>query len=183
MIADAALLARAEALVRAYAAADLKIATAESCTGGLIAGLLTAVPGSSAVVERGFVTYSNEAKAEAIGVPMALIAEHGAVSESVARAMAEGALAASRADVAVSVTGIAGPGGGSDAKPVGLVHFGLAAKGAPTRHVERRFGDAGRAEVRRLSVDEALALLEEAVGLRRHCEPNGEAIQRRDTAG
>lgn len=165
MIADAALLARAEALVRAYAAAGLKIATAESCTGGLIAGLLTAVPGSSTVVERGFVTYSNEAKAEAIGVPADLIARHGAVSEPVARAMAEGALHASRADVAVSVTGIAGPGGGSADKPVGLVHFGLAAQDAPTRHVARRFGDRGRAEIRRLSVAEALGLLEVALGV------------------
>lgn len=165
MIDDAALLARAEALVRAYAAAEQRIATAESCTGGLVAGLLTAVPGSSAVVERGFVTYSNEAKAETIGVPTDLIAAHGAVSEPVARAMAEGALRASRADVAVSITGIAGPGGGSDAKPVGLVHFGLAVRGAPTRHVERRFGDPGRAEIRRLSVAQAVAMLEEAIGL------------------
>ena len=171
MIGDAALLARAEALVRAYAAAGQKIATAESCTGGLVAGLLTAVPGSSAVVDRGFVTYSNEAKAEAIGVPMDLIVAHGAVSEPVARAMAEGALKASRADVAVSVTGIAGPGGGSDAKPVGLVHFGLAAKGAPTRHLERRFGDLGRAEIRQLSVAEALALLD-AVDLQRLGRPS-----------
>ena len=171
MIGDAALLARAEALVRAYAAAGRKIATAESCTGGLVAGLLTAVPGSSAVVERGFVTYSNEAKAEAIGVPMDLIVAHGAVSEPVARAMAEGALRASRADVAVSVTGIAGPGGGSDAKPVGLVHFGLAAKDAPTRHLERRFGDLGRAEIRQLSVAEALALLD-AVDLQRLGRPS-----------
>lgn len=165
MIEDAALLARAEALVRAYAAADQKIATAESCTGGLVAGLLTAVPGSSAVVERGFVTYSNEAKAEAIGVPMELIAEHGAVSEPVARAMAEGALKASRADIAVSITGIAGPGGGSAAKPVGLVHFALAAKDVPTRHVERRFGDPGRTAIRHLAVAQAIELLEEAVGL------------------
>ena len=180
MIADAALLARAEALVRAYAAAGKTIATAESCTGGLVAGLLTAVPGSSAVVERGFVTYSNEAKAESIGVPVALIAEHGAVSEPVARTMAEGALAASRADVAVSITGIAGPGGGSAGKPVGLVHFGLAARNAPTRHIERRFGDPGRAEIRRLSVAEALGLLDEALGTSHHREPSGEAIEQRD---
>lgn len=165
MIEDAALLARAEALVRAYVAVGQKIATAESCTGGLVAGLLTAVPGSSAVVERGFVTYSNEAKAEAIGVPMELIAAHGAVSEPVARAMAEGALKASRADVAVSITGIAGPGGGSAAKPVGLVHFGLAVKDRPTLHVERRFGDPGRMEIRQLAVAQAIELLEEAVGL------------------
>lgn len=160
---DDALLARAEALVQAYAAAGLRVATAESCTGGLVAGLLTSVPGSSAVVERGFVTYSNEAKAEAIGVPAGLIAAQGAVSEPVARAMAEGALAHSRADVAVAITGIAGPGGGSDLKPVGLVHFGLAAKGRPVIHRERRYGDAGRAEIRRLAVVEALDLLEQAL--------------------
>ena len=162
MIEDAALLARAEALVRAYAAANRTIATAESCTGGLVAGLLTSVPGSSAVVERGFVTYSNAAKTDLVGVPVDLIAAHGAVSEPVARAMAEGALGRSRADAAVAITGIAGPGGGSADKPVGLVHFALAATGAPTRAVERRFGDPGRAEIRRLSVEQALELLESA---------------------
>ena len=160
---DAALHARAEALVAAYTKAGLRIATAESCTGGLVAGLLTAVPGSSAVLERGFVTYSNEAKTEAIGVAADLVAAHGAVSEPVARAMAVGALAASLADVAVAITGIAGPGGGSAGKPVGLVHFGLAAKGRPVVHRERRFGDAGRAEIRRLAVAEALDLLDEAL--------------------
>lgn len=163
MIEDAALLARAEALVRAYAASGRRIATAESCTGGLVAGLLTAVPGSSAVLERGFVTYSNEAKTDLVGVPAALITAHGAVSEPVARAMAEGALGHSRADAAVSITGIAGPGGGTADKPVGLVHFALAARGAPTRPIERRFGNSGRAEIRRLSVAQALALLEEAL--------------------
>ncbi|MGV7029843.1 CinA family protein [Methylobacterium symbioticum] len=160
---DDALLARAAALVKAYAAAGLRIATAESCTGGLVAGLLTSVPGSSAVVERGFVTYSNEAKAEAIGVPADLIAAQGAVSEPVARAMAEGALAHSRADVAVAITGIAGPGGGSALKPVGLVHFGLAAKGRPVIHRERRYGDPGRTEIRRLAVAEALDMLDKAL--------------------
>ena len=163
MIADAALLARAEALVRAYAAAGLQLATAESCTGGLVAGLLTAVPGSSAVVERGFVTYANAAKSEMLGVEAGLIAAHGAVSEPVARAMAEGALAHARVQVAVSVTGIAGPGGGSADKPVGLVHFGLARAGAPTRHLACRFGDPGRAEIRRRAVEQALALLESAL--------------------
>ncbi|WP_430913496.1 CinA family protein [Methylobacterium sp. sgz302541] len=163
MIADAALLARAEALIARYAAAGQKLATAESCTGGLVAGLLTAVPGSSAVVERGFVTYSNDAKAEAIGVPAELIAAEGAVSEPVARAMAEGALSHSRADVAVAITGIAGPGGGSARKPVGLVHFGLAVTGAPTRHLERRYGDLGRGEIRRRAVEDAVALLEGAL--------------------
>jgi nicotinamide-nucleotide amidase len=160
---DDALLARAEALVKAYAAAGLRVATAESCTGGLVAGLLTSVPGSSAVVERGFVTYSNEAKAEAIGVPADLIAAQGAVSEPVARAMAEGALAHARADVAVAITGIAGPGGGSALKPVGLVHFGLAAKGRPVIHRERRYGDPGRTEIRRLAVAEALDMLDKAL--------------------
>ena len=168
MIDDPDLLARAQALIAAYAAAGRRIATAESCTGGLVAGLLTAVPGSSAVVERGFVTYSNEAKAEAIGVDAGLIAAHGAVSEAVARAMAFGALGASRADVAVAVTGVAGPGGGSAQKPVGLVHFGLASRGdggAGHRagHLERRYGDLGRAGIRRAAVADALALLEGAL--------------------
>ena len=163
VIEDAALLARATALVAAYAAAGRTVATAESCTGGLVAGLLTAVPGSSAVFERGFVTYSNAAKAEAIGVPAALIEANGAVSESVARAMAEGALRASRADVAVSITGVAGPGGGSPEKPVGLVHFGLAVRDGPTRHREVRFGDPGRAGIRREAVAVALGLLEDAL--------------------
>jgi nicotinamide-nucleotide amidase len=164
MVDDAELLARAEALVAAYAAAGRTIATAESCTGGLVAGLLTAVPGSSAVLERGFVTYSNEAKAEAIGVPMDLIRRHGAVSEPVARAMAAGALTASRASVAVAITGIAGPGGGSAEKPVGLVHFGLGLRDGETRHLERRYGDLGRAGIRRAAVAEALGLLEDALG-------------------
>ncbi|MCJ2047059.1 nicotinamide-nucleotide amidohydrolase family protein [Methylobacterium sp. J-078] len=160
MIDDPALLARAEVLVAAYAAAGLTVATAESCTGGLVAALLTAIPGSSAVVERGFVTYSNAAKTESIGVPADLIAAQGAVSMAVARAMAEGALAHAHADIAVAITGVAGPGGGSADKPVGLVHFGLAAKGAPVRHLERRYGDLGRTEIRRQAVSDALGLLE-----------------------
>ncbi|MCJ2082236.1 CinA family protein [Methylobacterium sp. J-090] len=164
MIDDPALLARAEALVAAYAAAGRRIATAESCTGGLVAGLLTAVPGSSAVLERGFVTYSNAAKSESLGVPAALVDAHGAVSEATARAMAEGALGHSHAEVAVAITGIAGPGGGSADKPVGLVHFGLAVTGGPTRHLERRYGDLGRGEIRRLAVGDALGLLEQVVG-------------------
>lgn len=154
---------RAANLLKAYEEKGLKIATAESCTGGLVAALLTEIAGSSAVVERGFVTYSNEAKSESIGVPADLIAAHGAVSEPVARAMAEGALAHSRADVAVGITGIAGPGGGSAAKPVGLVHFGLARKGSPTIHLERRYGDLGREAVRRSAVKDALGLLEKAL--------------------
>ncbi|AWN43399.1 CinA family protein [Methylobacterium durans] len=163
MLADAALLARAEALVAGFAAAGLTVATAESCTGGLVAGLITAVPGSSAVLERGFVTYSNAAKSEAIGVPADLVASHGAVSEPVARAMAEGALEASRADVAVAITGIAGPGGGGPEKPVGLVHFGLARRGGNVRHLERRYGSLGRAEIRARAVADALGLLEGAL--------------------
>ena len=124
------LTARAAALLDRCREAGLKIATAESCTGGLIAGLLTEIPGSSAVVERGFVVYSNDAKEELLGVPAETLATHGAVSEATARALAEGALKASRADIAVSVTGIAGPDGGSAEKPVGLVWFGCARRAA-----------------------------------------------------
>lgn len=159
---DPALLERASALLARYEARGWRVATAESCTGGLVAALLTAIPGSSAVVERGFVTYSNEAKAELLGIPMDLIATNGAVSEPVARAMAEGALRASRAQVAVSITGIAGPGGATPTKPVGLVHLALAAEGS-TRHLERRYGDLGRAIVRERAVEDALGLLEAAL--------------------
>ena len=154
---------RAAALLGAYRQRGLKIATAESCTGGLVAALLTEISGSSTVVERGFVTYSNEAKTELIGVPADLIARDGAVSERVARAMAEGALGHSRADVAVAITGVAGPTGGTATKPVGLVHFGLARKDAPTIHLERRYGDLGRENVRRRAVEDALSLLEQAI--------------------
>ena len=154
---------RAAALLDAYREKGLKIATAESCTGGLVAALLTEISGSSAVVERGFVTYSNEAKSELIGVPKDLIATNGAVSEAVARAMAEGALAHSHADVTVGITGVAGPTGGTATKPVGLVHFGLACRGAPTIHLERRYGDLGRENVRRRAVEDALLLLEQAL--------------------
>jgi nicotinamide-nucleotide amidase len=156
---DADLVARATALIADFARRGLMVATAESCTGGLVAGLLTEIAGSSAVVERGFVTYSNEAKNELIGVPMDLIVAHGAVSAPVARAMAEGALAHSRADVTVAITGVAGPGGGSDEKPVGRVHFASARRGGETIHVEKRFGDLGRAAVRRAAVMTALEML------------------------
>ena len=141
-----------------------RIATAESCTGGLVAGLLTELPGSSDVVERGFVTYSNEAKQECLGVSAALLQQYGAVSEPVARAMAEGTLVHSRTDLAVSVTGVAGPGGGSAAKPVGLVHLGVSRAGGITLHREYRFGDIGRGEVRMKAVEAALALLLESLG-------------------
>jgi len=157
------LVARAIALLAAAQAKGMKIATAESCTGGLIAALLTEIPGSSSVVERGFVTYSNEAKIDLLGVDADVIATHGAVSEPVARVMAVGALANSRADVAVSVTGIAGPGGDTDDKPVGLVWFGLARRGHAVAALEKRFGDIGRGQVRLATVRAALELLEGAV--------------------
>ena len=137
------------------------LATAESCTGGLIAGALTEIAGSSDVVERGFVTYSNAAKAELLGVLPALIARHGAVSEEVAAAMAEGALAHAPVDLAVSVTGIAGPGGGSPDKPVGLIWFGLARRGAAVR-AEHHIFPGDRAAIRRATVLRALLLLAEA---------------------
>ena len=153
------LLREAESLLEACRTRGLKLATAESCTGGLIAALLTEIPGSSDVVERGFVTYSNAAKAEQLGVPADLIAVHGAVSEPVARAMAEGALSNSHADLAVSVTGVAGPGGGSLAKPVGLVHLAVARGGATTLHQELRLGDMGRGPIRMATLEAALVLL------------------------
>ena len=143
------------------ARAQLRIATAESCTGGLVAAALTEVAGSSDVFDRGAVTYSNAAKTAQLGVPAALIEAHGAVSSQVARAMALGALARSDAHLAVSVTGVAGPGGGTEAKPVGLVWFGLA-RGGDVRTIEMRFGDIGRSEVRAASVETALRLLLEA---------------------
>ena len=138
--------------------AGLMLATAESCTGGLVAGCLTEIAGSSDVVERGFVTYSNRAKAELLGVPPALIAEHGAVSELVARAMAEGAVARSAAQIAVAITGVAGPGGGTREKPVGLVHFATAVEGGATIHEVARFG-GDRTAVRLASVRLALDML------------------------
>jgi len=137
----------------------LHVATAESCTGGLIAGAITSVAGSSEWFERGFVTYSNEAKHEMLGVPQALIEAHGAVSEAVAHAMAEGALARSRADCALSVTGVAGPGGGTPAKPVGMVCFGWALRGGPIVVVETRQFGGDRNEVRVASVEVALGRL------------------------
>lgn len=143
--------------------AEVMVATVESCTGGLVAGALTAIPGSSDVVDRGFVTYSNAAKTALAGVPAALIAEHGAVSEPVARAMAEGGLKAAGVGVAVAITGVAGPGGGTPDKPVGLVHFAAARAGRPTLHREMRFGDLGREAVRLASVRTALELLAEAL--------------------
>ncbi|MGL4239468.1 MAG: CinA family protein, partial [Beijerinckiaceae bacterium] len=152
-----ALVTDAERTLAMLRAGRLMCATAESCTGGLIAALLTAVPGSSDVVERGFVTYSNRAKMEMLGVPEAVLAAHGAVSAETAEAMARGALAQSGAQVAVAVTGVAGPGGGSPEKPVGLVHLAAIGPGGLCL-AERRFGMVGRDRVRELTVIEALAL-------------------------
>lgn len=143
-------------------ARGLHIATAESCTGGLIASALTAIPGSSDVFDRGAVVYANQAKMDMLGVPPDLLNQHGAVSAEVARAMAEGALANSTADIAVSCTGIAGPGGGSVEKPVGLVYLAAARKNRKTRHFECRFGDISRDEIRMRTVAAGLQLLFEA---------------------
>ena len=154
-----ALVEEAAALLAACRERGLKLATAESCTGGLIAAILTEVPGSSDVFERGFVTYSNEAKTEMLGVSAALIEKHGAVSAEVARAMAEGALRNSRADIAVSVTGVAGPGGGTAEKPVGLVHFGAARSGGERCSTARSASAiSGGSEIRLASVAEAFAM-------------------------
>ncbi len=158
-------LALAEAVLDACRQAGLRIAVAESCTGGLIAGCLTAISGSSDVVERGFVTYTNEAKQEMLGVPAALFDDGapGAVSDEVVRAMAEGALENSPADLGIAVTGVAGPTGGTAEKPVGLVHIACARKGAETLAEHHRF-DGDRDDVRAQSVDAALKLLRCRVG-------------------
>lgn len=148
----------AGAVLEAAREQGLRIVTAESCTGGLVAGALTEVPGSSAVVERGLVTYSNGAKQTLLGVPAHMIADRGAVSEPVARRMAEGALLASSADLAVAITGVAGPGGGTAHKPVGLVHFATSMAGTSANHVES-YGDLGRGAVRLAAVRTALQLL------------------------
>jgi nicotinamide-nucleotide amidase len=154
-----ALRKQAEDLLAAARAKNLRVVTAESCTGGLIAGLLTEIPGSSDVVERGFVTYSDQAKEDLLDVPRDLIHAHGAVSVQVAMAMADGALRHSLAQLAVAVTGIAGPGGGNAQKPVGLVHIATARLDGETEAQEFRFGDIGREQVRLATVAEALALL------------------------
>ena len=149
----------ATALLELCKAKKLTVATAESCTGGLVAGALTEIAGSSAVVERGFVTYTNQSKHDLVGVPQATLDKHGAVSRETAEAMAQGALAHAPADLAVAITGIAGPTGGSPQKPVGLVHFAAASRAGRRLHQECRFGDLGRSEIRRLSVLQALAML------------------------
>ena len=153
----------ARRLLTAATKAGVKIATAESCTGGMIAAAITDIAGSSAVFDRGFVTYSNAAKQAMLGVRTDTLAQHGAVSEEVAHEMAEGALARSEAGLAVAVTGIAGPGG-SEFKPEGRVCFALARTGQPT-HVETvEFGAIGRANVRRATVEKALTLMVQALG-------------------
>ena len=160
------LLDRATALLAGLRAQKLMLTTAESCTGGLIAGLFTEIAGASDVVDRGFVTYSNEAKAELLGVPMALITSRGAVSREVALAMAEGALGKLKhgnPGLAVSVTGVAGPGGGTVTKPVGLVHLAVARTGRATLHNECRFDDIGRSAVRLATVAAALDLVGDAL--------------------
>ena len=146
-------------LVETFTKTGRMVATAESCTGGMIAASITDIAGSSAVLDRGFVTYSNEAKQEMIGVSIATLQAHGAVSRETAIEMAEGALAHSRADLAVSVTGVAGPGGGSPEKPVGLVYMALAKRGEGTGHWELRFGEIGRDQIRKATVVEALKAL------------------------
>ncbi|MFN4024748.1 MAG: CinA family protein [Hyphomonas sp.] len=140
--------------------ARLKIVTAESCTGGLVTALLTEIAGSSAVVDRGFVTYSNKAKEEMLGVPGDVLADFGAVSEPVARMMAEGALANSRANISVAITGVAGPGGGTRLKPVGTVHIACARENRAIIHEMLQLGDIGREGIRMASVEAALGLIQ-----------------------
>jgi nicotinamide-nucleotide amidase len=158
-VIDRALREKAAQVLELFRARGLKVATAESCTGGLVAGALTEIAGSSDVVDRGFVTYSNDAKEAMLGVPPATLARHGAVSAETAAAMAVGALENSSADIVVAITGIAGPGGGTQQKPVGLVHFAAASRDGRNLARERRYGDVGRQSVREQSVAEALDLL------------------------
>jgi nicotinamide-nucleotide amidase len=157
---DRTLRAKATQVLKVFRARGLKIATAESCTGGLVAGALTEIAGSSDVVDRGFVTYSNAAKEAMLGVPAATLKRYGAVSAETAAAMAAGALKNSESDITVAITGIAGPGGGSAQKPVGLVHFAAASRDGRRLAMYRRFGKIGRRRVRERSVVQALALLQ-----------------------
>ena len=158
---DEKVIESAVAAINACKSAGLMVATVESCTGGLVAGALTSVSGSSEVLDRGFVTYSNEAKNELVDVPLTLINTHGAVSEEVAEAMARGGVARSRAQIAVSITGIAGPGGGTETKPVGLVHFGCYRDGGAIALCHEVFkGD--RDAVRAASILQALGMIRQA---------------------
>jgi nicotinamide-nucleotide amidase len=153
---------RAADLIASCRATGLTIATAESCTGGLLAALITAIPGASEVFERGYVTYSDAAKIDSLGVAPQILEQFGAVSAEAARDMASGALAHSSAGMALSITGIAGPGGGSPGKPVGLVYFGLVRRGGAVTTVEKRFCDLGRDAVRFAAIATAIELLLEA---------------------
>ena len=155
---DPEILTLAESVLATCRARGWRVVTAESCTGGLVAAALTAVAGSSDVIERGFVAYSNKSKMELLGVPQEIIAEHGAISADSAAAMATGAVARAGVDLAVSVTGVAGPGGGTPQKPVGLVYIGVATRGGASR-VERRIFPGDRAAIRRAAVVEALEML------------------------
>jgi nicotinamide-nucleotide amidase len=163
-MADAELIAAARSLIDACRAKKLSIVTAESCTGGLLAATLTEIAGSSDVFERGFVTYSNAAKEAMLGVPAAMLAAFGAVSRETAQAMAQGALTHAPADLAAAITGIAGPGGATPGKPVGLVYLAAATRGGPMLLEEQQFGDIGRARVRLACVARALAMLQELAG-------------------
>ncbi|NML73473.1 CinA family protein [Rhizobium sp. S-51] len=156
--------ALAARIIASFAERGLTVATAESCTGGLIVGALTEISGSSAVVDRSFVTYSNQAKMDLLGVTSDTLAGFGAVSRETALQMVAGALARSGADLAVAVTGIAGPGGGSDEKPVGLVHIAARSRGGVLLHKEMRYGDLGREGIRLATVRTALEMLREAAG-------------------
>jgi nicotinamide-nucleotide amidase len=160
VVIEAKLRRKAAHVLKTFRARGLKVATAESCTGGLVAGTLTEISGSSDVVDRGFVTYSNEAKQAMLGVPASTLKRHGAVSAPTAAAMAAGALKNSLADVTVAITGIAGPGGGSKDKPVGLVHFAAASRNGRRAAVVKYYGKIGRSRVRERSVAQALALLD-----------------------
>ncbi|MGR4841653.1 CinA family protein [Rhizobium sp. LARHSG275] len=153
------IISTAEAIIRDFTAAGLMVSTAESCTGGLIAGALTEISGSSAVVDRGFVTYTNSAKIEMLGVQAETLSRFGAVSEETARQMVHGALFRSRAEIAVAVTGIAGPGGGSAEKPVGLVHLAAKSRAGALIHRKMHYGDIGRSEVRLATIRMALEMV------------------------
>lgn len=150
---------QARKIIVEFSARNIMVSTAESCTGGLIAGALTEIAGSSAVVDRGFVTYTNQAKMEMFGVSDATLAAYGAVSKETALQMAHGALFRSRANISVAVTGIAGPGGGSDHKPVGLVHLAAKSRNGGLIHREMRYGDIGRDQVRLATVRTALEMV------------------------
>jgi len=154
----------ARRIIAEFSARGMMVATAESCTGGLIAGALTEISGSSAVVDRGFVTYTNEAKMDLLGVKSTTLAAFGAVSKETALQMVQGALFRSRANLAVAVTGIAGPGGGSAEKPVGLVHLAARSREGAILHREMRYGDIGRTDIRLATIRTAFELLRDVAG-------------------